>query len=429
MSTIIDRRLNQGQKNLSNRQRFIKRSREHIQKSIRENLQNRSIQDVHSGEKVKVPTDSIREPTFGHDWQSGTKKRVLPGNKDYVPSDRISRPDGQGSGSGTGNQASNEDQTFEDDFAFTLTKEEFYDLFFEDLELPDLVKKQLKQTSKWEVKREGISTVGNPSNLNVIRTMKSSLGRRLVLRKPHEKQLQDLMDQLDQLDELDPLRPQLEQQIQALTSKVRSVSYVDPIDLRYNVFNKRRVPSTSAVMICIMDVSGSMDEHKKDLAKRFFMLLYLFLQKKYENVHVEFVRHHTEASRVDEHTFFYDKLTGGTIVSSALELTKEQILPEYDSHTHNIYICQVSDGDNWEDDNPKCRQILLDDLLPAVQYMAYIEITDSKFAEEYPLLNYYNSRLFNTYQTVHHNNPKLQIAKVATANDIYKVFRNLFEKK
>lgn len=429
MSSIIDRRLNQGQKNLGNRQRFIRKSTTQIKKSIRENLQNRSISDISSGEKVRVPVDTIREPTFGHDWQSGIKKRVLPGNKDFVPQDQIDRPPGGGGGAGKGKQASNSDDTFEDEFSFSLTKDEFYDLFFEDLELPDLVKKQLKKTNKWVTKREGISNVGNPSNLNVIRTMKQSLGRRIILKKPNERLIAELEAELATLDEQSERHTEITHELAQLRKKVAAVTYVDPIDLRYNVFSKKQVPHSTAVMICIMDVSGSMDEHKKDMAKRFFMLLYLFLQNKYEHVIIEFVRHHTQAERVDEQTFFYDKLSGGTMVSSALKLTHEIITEEYDPNLYNLYVCQASDGDNWDADNQICKQLLTDVLLPLVQYMAYIEISDAHGYEEYPMLRYVNSRLYTTYESVAHVNAKLQTTKVSEAADIYTVFRELFEKK
>lgn len=428
MAYIIDRRPNQGQKNLGNRQRFIRKSTAHIKKSLRDNLQNRSITDVNSGEKVKVPIDTIREPTFGHDWQSGENHRVLPGNKDYVPDDQIERPSGGGQG-GNGKQASNSTETSEDEFTFTLTKEEFYDLLFEDLELPDLVKKQLKKSKKWEIKREGISNVGNPSNLNVIRTMKSSMGRRIVLRKPNEKLIEQLEKELENCPSNHPRYAEISQELINLRKKVKAVAYVDPIDLRYNVFNKKNVPSTTAVMMCIMDVSGSMDERKKDIAKRFFMLLYLFLQRKYENVVIEFIRHHSTAERVDEQKFFYDRISGGTVVSTGLELTHEIILKEYNPSLYNIYVCQVSDGDNYDNDNNLCKKILEDQLLPLIQYMAYIEVLDDGGYDEYGLLHYMNTRLFNTYQTVASNCSKLQVAKVQAINDIYKVFRNLFEKR
>ena len=427
MSNIIDRRLNQGQKNLGNRQRFIRKAKDQIKKSIKNNIQNRKIGDTISGENIKIPIDTINEPTFGHDWNTGVNKRVLPGNKNYVPQDEIERPSGNKGGS-RGNKAGNSDETFEDDFSFVLTKEEFYDIFFEDLELPDMIRKQLKTTKTWETKREGISNVGNPTNMNVIRTMKQSLGRRLILRKPNEKEVLELEEELATVDATSDRYKELQEHISQLKKRIKAVSYVDPIDLRYNVFSKKPVPSNSAVMLCLMDVSGSMDENKKDLAKRFFMLLYLFLQKKYDNVKIEFIRHHTEAERVDEDTFFYDRVSGGTMVSSALVLALEVIKQDYPPDLYNIYVCQASDGDNWDSDNPLCKELLETQLLPLVQYMAYLEIEDQDHHRQFPM-SFYNSKLYNVYKTVSNSNEKLQVSMVDNVNEIYNVFRKLFEKK
>jgi uncharacterized protein len=429
MAAIIDRRSNQGQKNLGNRQRFIRRSIKHIKDAVKRRIQERSITDTDSGEIVNVPQHSIDEPSFGHDPNSGIRDRVLPGNQDFVPGDRVDR---EGSGGGRGKRArqgSNSDETFEDDFVFSLTKDEFYNILFEDLELPDLIKKQLKTTNTTVLRRNGIATAGNPSNLNVVRSMTSSLARRLALRRPKER----VADQLEQeLAELDPDSEEsaaLQAEIESLRKRASSIPWVDPVDLRYNVFNPKPAPTTSAVMICVMDVSGSMDQHKKDIAKRFFMLLYLFLQRKYENVTVLFVRHHTSAELVTEEQFFYDPISGGTMVSSALELIKTNLLKNYSSADHNIYVCQASDGDNYDSDNETCRELLMKDLLPVVQFFAYIEIGDPRDVEEYPLLRFAASKLFNVYQTVSHQIPNLKVNRVWQASDIYGVFRELFEKK
>lgn len=429
MSSIIDRRLNQGNKNLGNRQRFIRKAKQQIKRSIRENLGKRSISDTESGEKVRVPVDGITEPHFGHNPQSGVRNRVLPGNKEYTSGDRIKKPAGGGSSQGRGKQASDSDETTQDDFEFTLTKDEFYDLFFEDLELPDLIRKQLKTSDAFKMHRAGISTSGNPTNLHVVRTMRQSIGRRLILKKPHERELKRLQTELDELPEDDPKRSELMCQINALTRKVNSVSYVDPIDLRYRVFSPQPQPSTTAVMFCVMDVSGSMDEHKKDLAKRFFMLLYLFLQRKYARVVIEFVRHHTQAEQVSEEVFFYDKVSGGTKVSSALVLVNELIESDYDPNLYNIYVCQASDGDNWDTDNSICAEILETQLLPKVQYMAYVEINDLRELGEYPLLQYATTKLYQTYEQVSKVHEKLQVTRVWEVKEIYKVFRELFERK
>jgi uncharacterized sporulation protein YeaH/YhbH (DUF444 family) len=354
---------------------------------------------------------------------------VLPGNKDYIPQDQIERPKGGGGQGKRGSQPSDSTETSEDEFAFVLTKDEFYELFFDDLELPDMIRKQLKTTKSWEIKREGISTGGNPTNLNLIRTMRNSMGRRLILRKPNEDRIAELEKELETLSPSRDRYKEIIAELEALRKKVKAVAYVDPIDLRYNVFNKQPTLSNSAVMFCIMDVSGSMDEPKKDMAKRFFMLLYLFLQKKYDSVKLEFIRHHSEAERVDENTFFYDKLNGGTVVSSALKLCIETIKKEYDPSLYNVYVCQASDGDNIDSDNPECRRLIETELLPLAQYMAYIEIGDAHLVQQYPMMYYASSRLYNVYQTTANSTEKLQIAKVFEPKEIYNVFRKLFEKR
>ena len=104
-------------------------------------------------------------------------------------------------------------------------------------------------------------------------------------------------------------------------------------------------------MFCLMDVSGSMDEERKDIAKRFFILLYLFLTRNYERIEVVFIRHHTIAKEVDEDEFFHSRESGGTVVSSALKLMQEIIRERYPLTEWNIYAAQASDGDNWDDDS------------------------------------------------------------------------------
>jgi len=127
------------------------------------------------------------------------------------------------------------------------------------------------------------------------------------------------------------------------------------------------VPSSKAVMFCIMDVSGSMTQSIKDIAKRFFILLYLFLERNYKQIELVFVRHHTHAKEVDEQEFFYSRETGGTIVSSALKLTADIIDARYSPADWNIYIAQASDGDNWDGDSASCADILSKQILDKVQ--------------------------------------------------------------
>ena len=157
---------------------------------------------------------------------------------------------------------------------------------------------------------------------------------------------------------------------------LRAVPFIDPIDVRYNRFTRVVVPRAKAVMFCLMDVSASMGEREKDLAKRFFILLHLFLKRKYERVDVVFIRHTHEAKEVDEHEFFYGRETGGTVVSSALEEMIEIRDKRYSPAEWNIYCAEASDGDNSGGDTEHCVELLTEAILPTTQYFAYIEIAD-----------------------------------------------------
>ena len=165
-----------------------------------------------------------------------------------------------------------------------------------------------------------------------------------------------------------------EERIHALRTRLARIPFLDPIDLRFRNRVKVPVPSAKAVMFCLMDVSGSMTEHMKDLAKRFFMLLYLFLTRRYRSVELVFIRHTHEAHEVDEQTFFYSTETGGTVVSTALEEMLAVLADRYPVADWNIYAAQASDGDNMISDNTRAATLLREQILPACQYFAYIEV-------------------------------------------------------
>lgn len=155
------------------------------------------------------------------------------------------------------------------------------------------------------------------------------------------------------------------------------------------------------------------------MAKRFFILLYLFLQRNYKQIEVVFIRHHTAAKEVDEDDFFYSRETGGTIVSSALEMTRDIIDDRYSPNDWNIYVAQASDGDNWEGDSSVCSKILTEQIMPKVQYFSYVEITDRA-----------HQNLWREYESLGDQFPdQFAMEQIKTPNDIYQVFRRLFEKK
>jgi uncharacterized sporulation protein YeaH/YhbH (DUF444 family) len=432
MPYLIDRRLNPRDKSLGNRQRFLRRTREQIKKAVDKAINDQNVADVGDDGKISIPTRGIREPRFRHDGEAGRRQRVLPGNREFVPGDRIPKP-ASGGGEGSGKEASDHGEG-EDEFVFALSRDEFLDLFFEDLELPDLVKATLKETYAYKPYRAGFTGSGTPANLNVLRTMRNSIGRRLALRRPVRARVEALEAELAELRGRDDLDAQerrrmaeLSAEIEALERRRRAVPYIDPVDLRYNRFEQQPQPRTKAVMFCLMDVSGSMGQHEKDLAKRFFILLHLFLQRRYERVEIVFIRHTHQAQEVDEETFFYSQESGGTVVSTALIEMRDVVRARYPVAEWNIYAAQASDGDNFSNDTERCVAMLASELLPICQYYAYVEILDQR---EFDLFKASNNgkELWRSYRMLQESWPNFSMKHIAERSHIYPVFRELFAK-
>ena len=422
MSSIIDRRLAGKNKSIGNRERFLRRHKEQIREAVRRAVEGRGIRDIAQGEDIHIPKRDISEPVFGH-GQGGSREMVHPGNKDFVRGDRIERPKG-GGGGGAGSGNASDSGEGEDDFVFHLTKEEFMQVFFDDLALPNLIRTTLAETPEYKTHRAGFSSDGTPNNLHVVRSMRGAIGRRIALGSESRRELHRLEALLEDL-RAQPGTParlheieQIEADIAALRSRIDRIPYLDPIDLRYRSRVRTPVPTAKAVMFCLMDVSGSMDEARKDLAKRFFILLYLFLTRHYEKIDIVFIRHHTQAQEVDEQGFFHSTETGGTVVSSALVLMEEIIRARYPSDQWNIYGAQASDGDNWHHDSGRCREILQNKILPLCRYYAYVQVAEP----EQNLWDEY-TRLSET------SGPHFAMRKVTSADQIYPVFRDLFKKE
>ncbi|MBK8508067.1 MAG: YeaH/YhbH family protein [Candidatus Competibacteraceae bacterium] len=420
MATLIDRRLDGKNKSAVNRQRFIRRFKNQIKKAVTEAMNGRSITDIDNGEKINIPARDLSEPVFGH-GPGGRREAIHPGNREFTKGDRIARPQGGSGGGAGGGQASNSGEG-EDDFVFELSREEFLELFFEDLELPNLVRTQLAKVSEFKSVRAGFTSAGAPANIDVVRSLKGALARRMALAAPYTRRLREAEEELQQLladPPVDELRARaLIEEIEHLRARARAVPFIDTFDLRFVNRVLQPQPTTQAVMFCLMDVSGSMDRARKDLAKRFFTLLYLFLKRNYEKIEVVFIRHHTIAKEVDEQEFFYSRETGGTVVSSALTLMSDIVSARYPLSSWNIYAAQASDGDNWHHDSPACKDILLKQIMPFVRYFAYIEITPDR-----------HQSLWEAYEDVKEQNPNFAMRQIDGPADIYPVFRDLFKRR
>ncbi|MEP3275139.1 MAG: YeaH/YhbH family protein [Stappiaceae bacterium] len=431
MGHFVDRRLNPKDKSLGNRRRFLKRVRTQVKRAVDKAVRERGIAETDRGEKVIVPADSISEPGFRHAVKGGRRAYVSSGNKTYRAGDRIRKPP---SGTGSGGKEGSDSGEGEDDFLFILSRDEFLDLFFEDMELPNLVQRGLKQIEISRPHRAGFSVTGSPANINIERTMRNALGRRIALNRPKDRDIKLLQEEIFPLEAVSsPTKKQrdklsaLQAELEELLRRQRTVSYIDPLDVRYNHFQHRPEPRENAVMFCLMDVSASMGEREKDLAKRFFILLHLFLNRRYKSVELVFIRHTHNAQEVDEDTFFYARESGGTVVSTALVEAKRIINERYSPTEWNIYIAQASDGENYSGDSKTCSKILDEELMKNCQYYAYVEIVEE--AEAAFLNSEENGfELWRAYRQVAERWPNFAMKRISTPADIYPVFRELFAK-
>src|SRR5579864_1308118 len=374
---IVDRRLNPSGKNLANRQRFMRRAKSLIRKAVHESSASRSIKDADQAGEVALPAQGVHEPSFHRSATGGTRERLLPGNKQYIEGDTVPRPQG---GSGGGGSEGSPDGEGQDDFRFALSREEFIDLFLEDLELPDLVKRRVVDAEAVSWHRAGYSVSGSPANLALLRTVRNSLSRRIALKRPKPHEIQQLRDEIAALSpdgEEQARRLELEEELARKLRRTGLIPYIDPLDVRYRRFESQPKPVAQAVMFCLMDVSGSMTEHMKDLAKRFYVLLYIFLKRRYKHVDVVFIRHTHQAQEVDEDTFFHSPETGGTVVSTALEEMERIVRSRFRPSDWNIYAAQASDGDNMPSDTSKTIMLICEEILPIAQYVAYLEVAEA----------------------------------------------------
>ncbi|MFP1881302.1 YeaH/YhbH family protein [Lonsdalea quercina] len=418
MAYFIDRRLNGKNKSAVNRQRFLRRYKSQIKHSIADAINKRSVTDVDNGESITIPNSDISEPMF-HQGRGGVRHRVHPGNDHFVQNDKIERPQG---GGGSGQGEASQDGEGQDDFVFQISKDEYLDLLFEDLALPNLKKTEHRQMTEYKNHRAGYTSNGVPANISVVRSLQNSLARRMAMTAGKRRELHALEEHLALLENSEPAQLLEEERLRAeiaeLRQRIARVPFIDTFDLCYKNFERRPEPSSQAVMFCLMDVSGSMDQATKDIAKRFYILLYLFLSRSYRNVEVVYIRHHTQAKEVDEEEFFYSQETGGTIVSSALKLMEEVVKERYDPALWNIYAAQASDGDNWADDSPLCHDLLASHLLPFVRYYSYIEITRRS-----------HQTLWREYERLQEKYENFAMQHIRDQDDIYPVFRELFHKQ
>ena len=416
MSVIIDRRPNDRSGSAVNRERFMRRYRAQIRRAVADMVADRSIRDMERGGKVGIPVRDLAEPRFRH-GAGGEREYVHTGNRDFRAGDRLPRPRGS-AGGGAGGSGEGDGS---DDFAFVLSREEFMQVFFDDLELPRLARTVLGEMREQRLQRAGYARHGTPANLAVARSLRNALGRRLALTAGARRELERARSAAERdagaAPDADTARDAADAHLALLQRRIARVPFLEEIDLRYRHRTTVARPVARAVMFCLMDVSASMDQRRKDLAKRFFTLLYLFLERKYEHVDVVFIRHTDDAEEVDEQRFFHDPKTGGTVVLSALALMARIVEERYARDGWNVYGAQASDGDAFGADPEKSRGFLETTLLPRVRHFAYIEVAD----EDARI-----TTLSAAYRRI--DAPQFAMREVHASGDIWPVFRDLFRR-
>lgn len=426
----IDRRKAGRGKSSGNRQKLLKRIKSYIKISSPKNIGSGGVTNSQqSTSPVKVANSALDEPWFAY-ASDGERTAVVIGNDQYERGDTIKIPEqqeasGNGNGSGSGNG--------EDDFVVNVARDEFLDLFFEDCELPNLVNERYTEKLDNKFQPAGFSTTGTPAQLSIIRTYKQALGRRLALAAPHRDEIEQLEQELADKSLADERRLEVEERLAYLRNRVDIINNFDNSDLRYRKREAKPIKTVDAVLVMIMDISGSMTQDKKIIARRWFALLYSFIKRRYSNTELVFIAHTDEAFEMNEGDFFSTKINGATCVSPALQLANKIIKERYDPNQTNIYISHASDGDNMPEDEELVKDELIGSgkLLNAVQFYNYVEVGKSINSWHSMVSKVKaNSSVWQSFEDVQDEGAKnLSMSIIEAADDCYSVFKRVFKKK
>lgn len=358
------------------------RHREKVRQSIRDNiadiLAEESIIGRDRDKIIKVPIRSIKEYRFVYGENT---PGIAQGKGDSKPGDLVQKgkpgdPDAAG-------EAGNTPGT--DALETDISLEELVNIMFEDLELPDLQRKALREIeSKNAVQRKGYRRQGIRQRLDKRRTSRSRIKRKLAVTKARGEDSE-----------------------QAETPEERFPFHRD--DMRYHHITPDTRMESNAVVICVMDTSGSMGTIKKYLARSFYFLLYQFVRLKYQEVEIVFIAHHTEAKEVSEQDFFHKVESGGTYISSGYEKALEVIAERYHPSVWNIYAFHCSDGDNFYSDNEKALAAA-NELCNLCNLFGYGEIKPSGSA-------YYSGSMLDVFKQI--TKPNFQAITIEKKEDLW----------
>lgn len=444
---FVDRRKTGRGKSLPNREKLLKRIKDSIRAAKPEDIDSGGVKggagapSKQLANPVKVARDALAEPTFRYARRTGEIEVVLPGNDKWLKGDEFpTDEDGDGEGRGEGGSGPGEDG--EDDFVVNISRREFYDVFFEDCELPDLEQTAQRENPEAVRKPAGFQKDGNPGQLSVIRSYRNSIGRRRALTLDDREELQELQDELDALMhsfelEIDPWldRPgpwaaevkRVSDRMAELRARIAAIPLFEKVDHRYRKTERVMVKMADAVLGMAMDISGSMDEKRKRIARKFFSLQYAFIKRKYPNTDLFFIYHTDEAEEVQEEEFFTSQKNGGTVISPAIVLAHKIIRDRYDPTQTNIYFSYAGDGDNFESDNTKVRAEIIGGLLPNVRHSVYIQVGD-EFGGGWGGEGG-QAVFWKMMQSTASEHKKLHNVKAKSEEDIFQAFKSVYGKK
>jgi uncharacterized sporulation protein YeaH/YhbH (DUF444 family) len=439
---FVDRRKTGRGKSLPNRQKLLKRIKDSIKNAKPQDLDATGVMGAGNSNKkfenpVKVARDALSEPTFRYASGSGEHEIVLPGNDVWEKGDPFPVQSGEGGpGNGKGEGAGQGNGNGEDDFIVNISRSEFYDAFFEDCELPDLEQTSEKVLPEAVWKPAGFQKEGNPGQMSVIRSYRNSLGRRKALNAEAYRRIEELEAEMDRyntgthgqcqylsLEEIGSIIYGLAEEIAALRSKIAATPFFEKIDLRFRKSEKVQVKSSDAVLVMAMDVSASMDEEKKRLARKYFVLQYAFIKRSYPDTDLIFIYHTDEAYEVTEDEFFTSRVNGGTVISSAMDLTNKILTERYDASQTNLYFSYAGDGDNWNNDNARVQQILQNEgLLKRLRHAVYLQVGQEMSWSA-------QSQMWEVMQKISAAEPKLHIIKVHSDDEVFSAFKSVYGSK
>ena len=368
-----------------------KRHRQLVEDAIKKNIggivAEESIIGQSKDKKIKIPIKGIKEYQFIYGNNSGGAGAGTGGEE---RGQVIGKTGQQGQQPGSGQAGS---EPGEDIYETEITLDELTQYLFEDLNLPDLERKKYSQIeAERNYKRSGFQKKGIPPRLAKKRTVVEKLKRQQTALRSMDLPV-----------------------VEARDGQSGRIPFRED-DLRYFRVKPDLDRHSNAVVICIMDTSGSMDQTRKYLARSFFFLLYQFVRYKYEQVEVAFIAHSTEAKEVSEDEFFHKGESGGTYISSGYVKALEIIEQRYNPALWNIYAFHCSDGDNWHNDNPKAIE-LAGELCGLCNLFGYAEVG----------VKYWGSSIMKEYQQqIRAGN--FIAATMATKDDVWPVFKKILEK-